>query len=37
MLLIALINQVANDKIMITVLLLWFAHTLRYIAENCKD
>jgi len=37
MLLVALINQIANDQIMITVLLLWVAHTLRYVAEKCED
>lgn len=36
MLLVALINQIANDQIIITVWLLWFAHTLRYVAEKCE-
>jgi hypothetical protein len=37
MLLVALINQIANDCIMITVKLLWFAHAIRYIAKECED
>ena len=33
MLLVALINQTVGDNLLITVGLLWFAHTLRYIDD----
>jgi hypothetical protein len=34
MLLVALINQIVGDNLLITLGLLWFAHTLRYIDDS---